>query len=112
MGADGAQNACTLVTLVVAGVVACRVRVSQHGLRSLGPYVYGVTQTLCLSVWACAACVTRRHGCSLGQAAVGMSIRPAAHSPAAVGSLVLAVHASQKGLRSSEPCFYDASQAR
>ena len=100
-----------LVTVAVAGVVACPVRASQHGLRSFGPYVYGAPQTLSLSVWAATACVTRRHGCGLGQAVVGMSIRPAARSPAAVGSSVLAVHASQHGLRSSEPYLYDASQA-
>ena len=110
-GADGAQAACTLLTVKVAGVVACSVSASQHGLRSLGPYVYGASQTPCLSVWACAACV-RRHGCGPGQAAVGTSIRPAARSPAAVGSSVLAVHASQRGLPSSEPYLYDASQTR
>ena len=101
-----------MVIVAVVGVVACPVRASQHGLRNLGPYVYGASQTLCLSVWACAACVTRRHGCGLGHDAVGMSIPPAARSPAAVGSSVLAVHASQHGLRSSEPYLYHVSQAR
>ena len=41
-----------------------------------------------------------------------MSMGPASHSPAAVGPSVPAAHASQHGLRSSEPYLYDASQSR
>ena len=80
---------------------------SQHG-RSSAPYLYDVSQTLCLSVWACAVCVSRRRGCGLVQAAVGASIRPAVRDPA-VRSSMRAVLVSQHG-RGSGPYVYDASQ--
>ena len=80
---------------------------SQHG-RSSAPYLYDASQTLCLSVWVCAACVIRRRGYSMVQAAVGAPIRPAVRDPA-VGSSLRAVLVSHHG-RGSGAYVYDASQ--